>query len=81
MGYSVFALRAIQNVQTPAAGFDPAQESKKARGFQIVSVILFSLAPPIESERNDEMLEENERIAWAAVSERTCLCRMRMTLL
>jgi len=31
-------------------------------------------------EHNDEMPAENERIVWAAVSERTCLCRMHMTL-
>ncbi len=42
---------------------------KKARGFQIVSVILFSFGASIESEHRDEMLAENERIVW--VSERT----------
>jgi hypothetical protein len=36
---------------------------KKAGGFQIVSVILF-VGTWIESEHNDEMLAENERIVW-----------------
>jgi hypothetical protein len=49
---------------------------KKAGGFQIVSVILI-VGASIESEHNNKMLGENERIVW--VSERTFLCRMHMT--
>jgi hypothetical protein len=42
---------------------------KKAGGLQMVSVTLF-FGTSIEREHIDEML--NERIVWAAVSERTC---------
>ena len=45
------------------------------------SFLLFcSSVPPIESGHKGGMLAENERIAWAAISERTCICRMNMTL-
>jgi hypothetical protein len=59
-----------------SAGFDPAQESSWLPN----RFCYFVLAgASIESEHNDEMLAENKRIVWAAVSERTCLCRMHMT--
>jgi hypothetical protein len=50
----------------------------KAGGFPIVSVILI-VGVSIESEHNNKILRENERIGWAAVLERTFLCRMDMT--
>jgi hypothetical protein len=53
---------------------------KKARGFQIVSVILSSLAPQSRASTTTRCRRKNERIVWAALSERICLCRMRMTL-
>jgi hypothetical protein len=58
------------------AGFDHAQESSWLPNRFCYFVFV---GTSIESEHDDEMLAENERIVWAAVSERTCLCRMHLT--
>src|SRR5271166_6658242 len=57
-------------------GFDPAQESSWLPNRFCYFVLV---GTSIESEHNNKMLGENERIVWAAVSERTFLCRMHMT--
>ena len=63
----------LENVQTAAAGFDPCLRKLVASQ----SFLLLIVGASIESEHNNKMLGENERIVW--VSERTFLCRMHMT--
>jgi hypothetical protein len=63
MGYSVFALRATQNVQTCSSRIRSCLKSSWLPNRFCYFVIV---GTSIESEHNDEILAEKERIAWAA---------------